>query len=153
MLSSYIFSTLSNLTDANILKNLDPNSSTYTRTQDTDFWLIKDLKWGSLKIGSTIFRDVRVWPQYAEEWDWNTTGTRHNPGIQKEDLEDFIDQVDIIVLSQGVEGVLQIKPETIEYLNEKEKAFFIALTPIAVEKYNELLAQGIRVGALIHSTC
>lgn len=88
-----------------------------------------------------------------EEWNWDKTGTRHNPGIQIVDLTDFIDSVDTIILSEGVDGVLQIMPETITYLEKLNKEIVVARTPIAVEKYNEFLAQGKRVGALIHSTC
>lgn len=128
----------------------NPNSTKTTQVSD---WLITDLKWGSLKVGSQSFKDCRIWPNNAEEWDWNKTGTRHKPGIQIEDLADFIDNIDTIVLSEGVDGVLQIKPDTLEFLKKANKDIFIARTPMAVEKYNELLTKGERVGALIHTTC
>lgn len=106
-----------------------------------------------MKVGSQAFKDARIWPNHVEEWNWNVTGTRHKPGIQIVDLSDFIDQVDAIVLSEGVDGVLKIKPETVEYLQNLGKQFYIARTPKAVEKYNELLQKGERVGVLIHTTC
>lgn len=115
--------------------------------------IITNLKWGEAKTLVNTYRDVRLWPNHEEGWDWSKTGTRHNPGVQIADLSDFIDKVDIIVLSQGVDGVLQIKPETLEYLRKLNKKIIVALTPTAVAEYNKLAKQGQLVGALIHTTC
>ena len=64
-----------------------------------------------------------------------------------------LSKIDVIVLSEEVNGILQIKPDTIDYLKKANKEYFVARTPQAVEKYNELLSKGKPVGALIHTTC
>jgi len=109
--------------------------------------------WGKIKIGSVSYKDVRIWPDHVEEWDWNKHGTQHVPGIQIADVSDFIDKVDVIVLSQGVDGVLQIMPETIDYIKKAGKELHIARTPQAINIYHDLVQQGKNVGALFHSTC
>lgn len=114
---------------------------------------ITHFEWGKIVIESHHYKDCRVWLNQHEDWNWNKTGTRHSPGIQIEDLSDFIDEVDIIILSEGVDGVLQIKPETITYLKEKNKEVHCLRTPKAVELYNKLAAEKRQVGALLHSTC
>ena len=142
---------LSNLTL--ILFLLFCENSLAMRAPLTPSPLIHNLKWGSMEVRSQTFKDSRIWPNHAEEWDWDKTGTRHSPGIQIADLSDFIDQVDVIILSEGVDGVLQIKSETIEYLKSNNKKYFVFRTPLAVKKYNELALAGEKVGALIHTTC
>lgn len=119
----------------------------------TSKFVITDLKWGSLKVNNQSYKDCRIWPNHVEEWDWTKTGTRHIPGIQIADLEDFMKDVDIVVLSEGVDGVLQTKPETLTYLQKNEKQLIKARTPQAVAMYNKLVNEGKRVGALIHTTC
>ncbi len=115
--------------------------------------LITHFEWGKIVVNATEYRDCRIWPNHHEEWNWNKTGTRHVPGTQIADLTDFIDNVDVIILSEGVDGVLQIKDETITYLEGKNIKIYRMRTPEAVKLYNELAAQKIRVGALLHSTC
>ena len=68
-------------------------------------------------------------------------------------MEDFIDEVDEVILSNGMDGVLKVKPETLDYLKNKEKIAHCAKTEEAVALYNELSRQGKKVGILIHSTC
>lgn len=110
-------------------------------------------EWGKIEIGTKVYKDVRLWPDHSEEWNWGKTGTRHVPGIQISDLEDFIDEIDEIVLSEGVDGVLQTKPETLEYLEKAGKKIHKALTPEAIKIYNERAVKHVRIGALLHSTC
>ena len=61
--------------------------------------LITHLSWGRMEItldGQTLsFKDCKVWPGGAKEWDWSLTGTHHQPGIQLADIEE--------ILAQGVE--------------------------------------------------
>lgn len=115
-------------------------------------------QWGEVKVqhdnGSMhTYRDVILYPAGSQAWDWNKTKTRHKPGIQVADLQTFINDVDVIVLSHGVEGVLDIAPNVMEYIWQSKKIVYTALTPQAIELYHELVAQGKKVGALIHSTC
>ena len=116
---------------------------------------VTELVWGKITVSDTrtLYKDCKLSPSGSTNWDWNETGTRHVPGIQVADLEEFIDDVDIVILSMGMHGVLQVMHETEVYLKQKRKTYYIFLSDKAVELYNELVTQGKRVGALIYSTC
>jgi hypothetical protein len=36
------------------------------------------------------FRDVKLFPEGAKEWDWRKTKTHHSPGIQPTDVAKLI---------------------------------------------------------------
>lgn len=116
--------------------------------------------WGKtyVRINNKIdrFKDCKVWPGHSKNWDWSQTNTHHVPGVQVADFQEFLDDIDILILTEGYDGVLKIKPETIAYLNiwaVTGKEYYIQRTPRAVALYNQLSAQGKRVGILLHSTC
>lgn len=115
--------------------------------------IVTQFKWGEIQVGSKTYVDCRLWPNHSEAWDWTKHNTHHRPGIQPADVADFASEVDEIVLSEGVDGVLQIKPETINALKKLGKIVHVARTPTAIDIYNNLAKQGKKVGALLHSTC
>jgi hypothetical protein len=41
--------------------------------------------------GHPPFKDAKVFPGGAREWDWRETGTRHVPGIQPADVQELIE--------------------------------------------------------------
>ena len=111
--------------------------------------------WGSVAVEgiNQPFKDVKLYPGGAREWDWNETGTRHVPGIQPADVQELIDNgARVIVLSVGMEGALQVMPETIAHLESNDVTHHVLRTDEAVNLYNQL-ADSVQVGALIHSTC
>lgn len=116
---------------------------------------ISAIEWGKIDIvGIGSFRDAKLYPCGAEEWDWKQTNTHHVPGIQPSDVEELLKKgSEFIVLSRGMQLVLQTCPETIEFLNKLSIPLAIEETTHAVAIYNQLLSEGKRVGALIHSTC
>ena len=116
---------------------------------------ISAIEWGTIDIvGIGKFRDAKLFPGGAKEWDWKQTNTHHVPGIQPIDVEELLKNgSEFIVLSRGMQLVLQTCPETVELLNKLSIPFAIEETTQAVAIYNRLLFQGMRVGALIHSTC
>lgn len=99
------------------------------------------------------FKDVKLYPGGAREWNWEETGTNHFPGIQPEDLEELINHgATTLILSKGVYGRLKVAGHTLKMLKDKGLEFHVLKTKKAVELYNQL--QGKQpVGALIHSTC
>lgn len=107
---------------------------------------------------NTVSQDCKVFPTGSKPWDWRITGTHHNPGIQIADFIEFLDSIDVIILSKGMCEVLQIKPDTIQYLEawkaqKNGREFHMLRTQDAVSLYNRLAQEGRRVGALLHSTC
>ena len=114
---------------------------------------ITHLSWGHLETESGRFKDARLYPGGAEEWDWNETGTSHDPGIQPADVERLLERgATIIVLSKGFHERLGIAPETRSMLEERGVPAHIAQTEEAARLYDEL-RRTEKVGALIHSTC
>ncbi len=121
---------------------------------------VEYVQWGIMKVFSynnekneTIYKDCKVWGNTSKKWDWKEHGTSHEGGIHFKDLLDFIDEVDEVVLSAGVNGVLEIPQQTIKFLTDLKKIIHICRTPEAVKLFNKLAKQKKRVGGLFHSTC
>jgi len=115
---------------------------------------IETLRWGKVTLeGGQQFKDVKLYPGGAREWDWTETGTRHSPGIQLTDVQELLEHgATVVVLSLGQLGRLAVAPETLRDLEDLGVEVRMLMTPAAVENYNRL--RGVApVGALIHSTC
>lgn len=117
--------------------------------------LITDLGWGRTEVdGHGSFRDAKLWPGGARDWDWDETGTDHTPGVQPADVEDLLDAgTDVVVLSRGQRERLRVPDGTVAAIEERGATAEVLPTAEAVERYNELARDGRPVGALIHSTC
>ncbi len=114
---------------------------------------ITHLSWGRLETEDGAFKDARLFPGGAEEWDWNETGTSHDPGIQPADVERLLERgATVIILSKGLHERLRIPTETRRMLEQRGVPMHVAQTEEAARLYDEL-RQTERVGALIHSTC
>lgn len=86
-------------------------------------------------------------------WDWGETGTRHSPGIQVADVEELLAAgATVVILSRGMDLVLQVPDATVEALEARGVEVHVAQTLEAVRIYNEL-ALTTAVGGLFHSTC
>ena len=119
---------------------------------------ITNLSWGRIEVTvngrSRRFRDCKVWPGGATDWDWNETGTRHQPGIQPADIEDILDRdVDVMILSRGMNLMLQTRRKTEKLLQSRGIEYHMEQTPWAIELFNELIKKGRKVGGIFHSTC
>jgi len=115
---------------------------------------ISRLSWGRIEVeGHLSFKDAKIFPSGAREWDWRETGTHHVPGIQPADVQELIEHgAKAVVLSKGIWERLQVCPETLEVLANKGIAVEVLQTEAAVERFNEL-RESVPVGGLFHSTC
>jgi len=122
---------------------------------------IKDLSWGKITIaqGSLIktYKDCRLWPTGSEAWDWSKTGTRHAPGIQFSDFEDLLakhPETNMIILTQGMDNVLQTQSQTLDRLRTEYPhiTVHVANTKKAMGIYNDNRQTKVIIG-LFHSTC
>ena len=115
---------------------------------------VLELSWGHMEIeGLAAGKDFKLYPGGGRPWDWSETGTQHIPGIQPADVEELLDHgATIVVLSLGMDQVLQVDPRTLEALAAKSIAVHVVETREAVKLYNEL-ADTHAVGGLFHSTC
>lgn len=115
--------------------------------------------WGRIDVAQeggarTSFKDARLWPGGAREWDWAELGTRHDPGIGIAEAESLAREgVSAVVLSRGVHEQLLVPEETVRWLEGRGIRTHVLQTDQAVACYNALVDAGERVGALIHSTC
>lgn len=114
---------------------------------------ITHLSWGRLETEHGKFKDAKLFPGGVREWNWNETGTRHEPGVQLTDVEELLEHgVTVVVLSKGFHERLQIPDETLRALEDRGIGVHVGETGEAVRLYNEL-GKTERAGALIHSTC
>ena len=112
------------------------------------------LTWGEIEVdGHAPFKDAKIFPGGAREWDWGETGTRHVPGIQPADVQELIDHgAKIVVLSKGIWSRLRVCPETLNVLAKRGIGVEVLQTETAVERFNAL-RETTAVGGLFHSTC
>ena len=115
---------------------------------------ITHISWGRMKVeGLGKAKDVKLWLSGGREWDWTETNTHHIPGIQPADVRELLDNAsEIIVLTRGMQLVLQTCPETLQMLDESGIPVHVEETRTAVKLYNKL-AKDKLVGGLFHSTC
>ncbi len=115
---------------------------------------ITHLSWGRLEVDSEkSFKDAKLYPGGARAWDWRETGTDHEPGIQPADVQELLEHgAAVVVLSMGMHERLQVCPETLQMLKEKNIPVHMLQTEKAAQLYNEL-RETQRVGGLFHSTC
>lgn len=115
---------------------------------------IASVSWGRIEIaGHGSFKDAKLWPGGARAWDWDETGTRHDPGVQPADVEELLEHgAQVVVLTKGMQERLGVKPETIEALEEAGVEVKVLPTDEAARVYNDLVDRA-RVGGLFHTTC
>lgn len=116
--------------------------------------LVTHLSWGRLEIeGGKRFKDAKLFPGGAREWDWSETGTDHVPGIRPGDIEELLEHgAKVVVLAKGIHERLQACAETLELMEQKGIEFHMLQTEKAVRLYNKL-AEKESVGGLFHTTC
>jgi hypothetical protein len=115
---------------------------------------ITHISWGRMKVeGLGVGRDYKLYPGGGREWDWTETGTHHVPGIQPADVEELLEHGSrVVILTRGMDLVLQTCPETLKMLEERGVIVHVEETKAAVALYNRL-AESEVVGGLFHSTC
>ncbi|MGH7557922.1 MAG: Mth938-like domain-containing protein [Gemmatimonadota bacterium] len=116
---------------------------------------IEGLEWGRIEVegARAPYKDAKLWPGGSREWDWNETGTRHEPGVQPADVEELLEHgATTVVLSRGIQRRLRVRADTLEMLEERGVRSHVVQTLEAVRLYNELREREA-VGGLFHSTC
>ena len=115
---------------------------------------ITGFSWGRIEVeGGRAFKDAKLYPGGAREWDWRETGTSHTPGILPADVTELLDRgAQVVVLSRGVYERLQVCEETLSMLKRRGVPAHVLQTEKAVALYNDLRGEA-PVGGLFHSTC
>lgn len=115
---------------------------------------IKRLAWGRVEVeGKGSLKDAKLFPGGSREWNWDETGTSHEQGIQPDDIAELLDNgAEVVVLSKGITGRLEVNPKTLALLHDKHIPVHVLQSEEAVKVYNRL-REVAKVGGLIHSTC
>jgi hypothetical protein len=99
------------------------------------------------------FKDAKLYPGGAREWNWKETGTDHTPGIQPTDVDELLEHgARVVVLSSGMYRRLRTSRETLQMLENQGVPVHVLPTEEAVRLYNELREKE-PVGGLFHTTC
>jgi hypothetical protein len=111
--------------------------------------------WGFVEVERLgRLRDAKLWPGGGRAWDWNETGTDHQPGILPADVAELLDhEPDLVILSSGRTGRLRTSPDTLALLETRGVSVVREQTDAAMATYNRLAAEGRRVAGLFHTTC
>jgi hypothetical protein len=114
---------------------------------------ISHLSWGHIEVeGHPPFKDAKIFPGGAREWDWRQTGTRHVPGIQPADVRELIEHgARAVVLSKGIWQRPSLS-RNLGALAKNDIHVEVLQTEDAVERFN-VLRESVPVGGLFHSTC
>lgn len=113
--------------------------------------LIDAYKFGRLVVGGRAYeRDVIITPSGVVPNWWRLEGHR----LQLEDVEKYLGlDVDAVVVGTGYHGFMRVDSEVVESFRRMGREVYVLETGRAVEKYNELVARGRRVLAMLHLTC
>jgi hypothetical protein len=115
---------------------------------------IRSLSWGRIELeDGRTFKDAKLFPGGAREWEWSETGTSHERGIQPGDVRELIDRgAEVVILSRGMNRRLGVHARTTALLESHEIEFLELQTEEAVDTYN-WLQKSSSVAGLFHSTC
>lgn len=125
-----------------------------SRYKGSDSPRVIRMSWGEITTEVGVFRDAKLWPGGGRNWDWSETGTDHRPGVQPADVSEVLDNgVHLVIIGQGQQERLEVMEDTIEIIRRQGAGVETLESTEAVIRYNEYVAAGKPVGALIHSTC
>src|SRR5580658_8874067 len=101
---------------------------------------ILSIAWGRMEVeGLGVGRDFKLYPGGGRAWDWAETSTHHVPGIQPADVQELIDMgSEVIVLTRGMQLVLQTMPQTLQLLRDRGISVHLLESREAVTVYNRL---------------
>ena len=112
--------------------------------------MIESYRFGHIVIdGRSYSSDVIIYPDRVEANWWRREGHRLAP----KDLEDVVVQgARTLIIGTGSFGLVQVPPETLEYLTSKGFEVIVQKTEDACQTYNRLSEQGAVIAAL-HLSC
>ena len=116
---------------------------------------VNSFKFGSIVLdGKKYSRDVFLYPD---------GGVRKRKGgfwkfgshtIKREEIEELVKAApDVLIVGTGTDGIAKLNPDTDAFLKDSGVESVVVTSQEAVDRFNELSAQGKRPAALIHITC
>ncbi len=117
---------------------------------------INSTKFGNVIIDDKIFHQVLIISDAVKERNTEKLeklfGTTHEIGDWE--IEELLaGKPEIIIIGTGQSGAMQVSQEIKEKLESQGAEIILAITPEAIQIYNEKVQEGKKVNALIHTTC
>lgn len=117
---------------------------------------IDEIKFGNLTINGKKYGQVLIIGDKIQERESDKLhelfGTSHKIGDWEQEIL-LKDGPEVILIADGFQGVLQVEPQVMEKFKKTDAEIITLHSPAAIHKYNELIKQGKKVNALIHTTC
>jgi len=112
--------------------------------------MINSYGFGRIVIEGTAFTtDVIIFPDRVEDEWWRKDGHV----LHIEDIESVVEEKpEVLIVGTGKYGLLDIMPETKEYIESKGIELIVEPTEKACEVYNKI-SQAKKVVAALHVTC
>jgi len=117
---------------------------------------INKITWGNVIVDDQKYGQVLIVNGQVSERDRarlkKLFGTTHSIGNwEKKKL--ISGQPEVILIASGWHGVLKVDPEFKSHLASLKIKLKVVLTPRVVKEYHQLVENGKKVNALIHTTC
>jgi hypothetical protein len=118
--------------------------------------IIDKVFWGKVKVDGKEYHQVLIVGNEVIERDEpkleNLFGTTHKIG-EWEQEKLLSNKPEMILVASGWSGVLKIEAEFKKRVENAGIELRVALTPRVAKVYNQLVKEGRRVNALVHTTC
>ncbi len=112
--------------------------------------IIESYRFGNITIdGNTYTSDVIIYPDRVDGSWWRKQGHR----LSIEDLKGIVEaKPEVLVVGMGSPGLMQVPPETRDYIEARGIELVVEPTDKAWRTYNRL-KNSRRVVAALHLTC
>jgi hypothetical protein len=111
--------------------------------------MIDSYSFGHITINGEDHEDIKIIAEKIIPWKC----VEHHT-VTEQDIMDLLEESpDIIIIGTGASGLVYVKNEAIQKIEQKNIKLIIENTKKACEEYNNMKKEDKRVNALLHSTC
>jgi len=117
---------------------------------------IDKVSWAKVKIDGKDYWQVLVIGEKVVPREVEKVKREHGTDHAMADWEQKLllsNNPEVILIANGWSGVLKVGEEFAKKVEEAGAELRIVLTPRVVKEYNQLVEEGKKVNALIHTTC
>jgi hypothetical protein len=111
--------------------------------------VIESYSFGKITIKGEDFEDIKIIDDIVTPWH----AAEHHT-VTEQDILDLIEnKPDYIIIGTGASGLVYVKNDVIQKIEQKNIKLIIESTKKACEEFNRLKTEGKKVNAILHSTC
>jgi len=111
--------------------------------------VIQHFEFGKITINGTTYHDIKIINNKVINWQY----IEHHTVTKQDIIEMFEDKPEYVVIGIGVDGLVSVNDDVIEFAKEKNIKLIIKNNQEACDEYNRLKKENKKVNAIIHSTC